>query len=501
MMLLQSFFESPYKISIHKDASGKQYYSHDTIFKITSYNSLIESIVKHILTDKGYLDNKIVKLQNLIQYLNNTIEENFANYDLKISEKIRRALIEWITYKIIGLEKIMPFLIDDQVQEIYLDKPGTSLYIDHQNYGRCLTNIKIPNADLENLITRLCLEKDTSINYVNPSLKVELKTEKFHVRAAIDIPPLATDGISMNIRKLRSKIWTLPELIKQGMLSIRAASYILFILKRRNNITVVGEPGSGKTTLANAIDLLTPSDWRKITIEDVVESIDQSIYNKFQTRYSVSPFENKSGSTTKSEEIIKLLHRSPTWVFLGEIQTAEHSQALFESLSAGLKGIQTCHGRTAEMMIIRWINQHNIPLSSILSLDILIETSSQYKNWKISRNVFRIVEISEKTILSKQIHNQLNSIDLIDIFKFDLKQNQLIEQIDLFTTPTMEKIKEKEILTKKEFEQEINYISNQLGYLVSNKVFSPNKVLQIITDQEYKKINSEEVANQQNIEN
>ena len=496
MLLLQSYFESPYKINIHKDTSSRQYYSYDTIFKITSYNSLIDSIVKHILTDKGYLDNKIVKLQSLIQYLSKTIKENLANYDLKISEKIREAMIEWITYKIIGLEKVMPFLIDDQVQEIYLDNPETKIYIDHQNYGRCLTNIKIPYSDLENLITRLCLEKDTIINYVNPSLKVELKTDKFHVRAAIDIPPLANDGISMNIRKLRSKIWTLPELIKQDMLSLRAASYILYVLKRRNNITVIGEPGSGKTTLANAIDLLTPPDWRKITVEDVVESIDQTIYNKFQTRYSVSPFENKSGSTTKSEEIIKLLHRSPTWVFLGEIQTAEHSQALFESLSAGLKGIQTCHGRTVEMMIIRWINQHGIPLSSILSLDLLIETSSQYKNWKISRNVLRIVEISNKPLLSKQIHDKLSDIELIDVFKYDLQQKQLVEQIDLFNTPTMEKIKEKETLSKKVFEQEIRYISNQLSFLISNKIFSPKKVIQIITDQNFEKVDSIEIEQQ-----
>jgi type IV secretory pathway ATPase VirB11/archaellum biosynthesis ATPase len=453
----------------------------------------VNSIVKHILSDKGYLDNRIVKLQNLIQYLRNTIEEKLTNYELKISIKIHKALIEWITYKIIGLEKIMPFLIDDMVQEIYLDKPDTTLYIDHQNYGRCLTNIIIPNSDLENLITRLCLEKDTNINYVNPSLKVELKTDKFHVRAAIDIPPLANDGTSMNIRKLRSKIWTLPELIKEDMLSLRAAAYILFILKRRNNITVIGEPGSGKTTLANAIDLLTPQDWRKITIEDVVESIDQSIYNKFQTRYSVSPFENKNSNTTKSEEIIKLLHRSPTWVFLGEIQTAEHSQALFESLSAGLKGIQTCHGRTAEMMIIRWTNQHNIPLSSILSLDLLIETSSQYKNWKITRNVFRIVEISEKILLSKQIHDRLNKIDLIDIFKYDLKQKKLVEQIDLFKTPTLEKIKEKEPLTKEAFEQELNYLSKQLRFLISNNVFSPKKVLQILTDQDFTNITSKAI--------
>ena len=41
--------------------------------------------------------------------------------------------------------------------------------------------------------------------------------------------------------------------------------------------------------------------------------------------------------------------------------------------------------------------------------------------------------------------------------------------------------------TKKAFEQEITYLSNQLSFLISNKIFSPKKVLQIITNQKYKK--------------
>ncbi|NHK31999.1 MAG: type II/IV secretion system ATPase subunit [Asgard group archaeon] len=380
-------------------------------------------------------------------------------------------------YKIIGLEQLMPLLIDDFVQEIYMDKPKTPLYIDHQNFGRCLTNIIVSESELEHLKTRLCLEKDTILNFLNPSLKVELKTEKFHVRAAVDIPPLANDGLCMNIRKLRKKIWTLPELIKENMITIEAAAYLLFILRRRVNFTIIGEPSSGKTTLANAIDLLTPIPWRKITIEDVIESIEQTQFNKFQTRYSVSPFESKIANHSKSEEIIKLLHRSPSWVFLGEIQTAEHSRALFEALSAGLIGIQTCHGRSVEMMILRWINQHKIPLSSLLALDVLIETSFSYKNWKIKRNTFRIVEISKMSLQNHKILNSLDDLQLVEIFRFDLNKMKLVKKIDLFETPVLSIIKQREHITQKSFENEIGCIKNKLQYLVKNNHFEPTNVI------------------------
>ena len=61
--------------------------------------------------------------------------------------------------------------------------------------------------------------------------------------------------------------------------------------------------GTGKTTLMNALDTLTPRHWRKITIEDVVESIDQSELGFHQVRFKVDPFEKERKTSTKSIEI------------------------------------------------------------------------------------------------------------------------------------------------------------------------------------------------------
>jgi len=470
----------PYKIQIVKDFSNKQIYSTRIAFDTSKFNSITKAIEKQILNEQGYLDKDILNFKELIDFLKNTIEEKMNNYFKNDRPKLYTFIRDWMVYKIIGLENLMPLLIDDYVQEIYMDKPNTPIYLDHQEYGRCLTTLILSETELERFKTRLCLEKDAILNILNPSLKVELKTDTFHIRAALDIPPLASDGMSMNVRKLRKKIWTLPELIKNNMLTIQAAAYLLFVLKRRYNFTIIGEPGSGKTTLANAIDLLTPPQWRKITVEDVVESVEQTQYGKFQTRYSVSPFESKISDHSKSDEIIKLLHRSPTWVFLGEIQTEEHSKALFEALSAGLVGIQTCHGRSVEMMIIRWMNQHNIPLSSILTLDILVENSYSFHNWRIKRNVSRIVEISKDQLFESNLIKTVNDIKLIEVFKFDLKDSKLIKCTDLFDTPTLRLIRKKERLTRESFENELKYLSDKLILIIKNKIFDPMKVINLL---------------------
>ncbi|MGC9778000.1 MAG: Flp pilus assembly complex ATPase component TadA [Candidatus Heimdallarchaeota archaeon] len=476
MTLQEKYLVPPYYIKIFKDTKDRQIYSAEVAFDSSKYHTLTNTIEKQIINEKGFLDIELLKFQSLLNSLNGSVEEKLKDF-ISVKNKSLNFIRDWIIYKIIGLNQLMPLLIDDRVQEIYLDKPNTPLYLDHQDFGRCVTKIILSERELEQFKTRLCLERNAVINYLNPSLKVELKTQKFHVRAAIDIPPLAVDGMSMNVRKLRKKIWTLPELVAKNMLSIESAAYLLFILRRRNNITVIGEPGSGKTTLANAIDFLTPTEWRKITVEDVIESIEQTQYNKFQTRYSVSTFESQNNSNSKSQEIIKLLHRSPTWVFLGEIQTAEHSKALFEALSAGLVGIQTCHGRSAELMILRWLNQHGIPLSSILSLDVLIENSYTFSNWRITRNVFRIIEVSKTPLINHQIIDSFNDLQLVEIFRFNIKKSCLEKKVDLFETPMLKLIRQKEKISKIAFENEMNLLMKKLNYLILNKMFEPINVL------------------------
>lgn len=345
-----------------------------------------------------------VRLQSLDEVLERRISD-FQNYlrsrFVELTGEERKNLAIFATAQSIGLIKTIPLLLDDDVQEVYLDNPGNAFYLDHAVWGRCKSNLVPSDSELSHFITRLRLESRRPLDEKTPSLKTELQTSLFHVRAAIDIPPLAHEGPHLNIRKIRMRTLTLPELIRNGTISLTAAAFLVLCMTLRINITIGGEPATGKTTLANAINLLAPPNWRRIAIEDALESVTVNEKGRHKVTFRVDPFDSleKSGST-KSKEIIRLLHRSPDWVFLGEIQTAEHSAAMFHAISAGIRGIQTCHANSNNELLLRWQIHHNIPEVCFQSLGLLVHMVKEVIQGRIIRRVAQISEVKFGTINS-----------------------------------------------------------------------------------------------------
>jgi len=102
--------------------------------------------------------------------------------------------------------------------------------------------------------------------------------------------------------------------------------------------------------------------------------------------------DEKTRQSDKSIEIVKSLHRSPDYLVLGEIQTAEHSQALFQAVAAGLRTIQTCHSDSAASLMSRWTIGHQIDSSSIALMDVIV-TLDRPVPGQSRRYVKEIVEV------------------------------------------------------------------------------------------------------------
>lgn len=397
--VLKTYQVGPFKIRVFE-------LTHNPLDKFyeasLSLNEILSPSLLHNLSSpqqRHPLDGE--KIQTLDTLINRTIS-NFQQYlttDFKELTHIEKEnLAIYATTHILNLNKTMPLLLDDEVQEIFLDRPGAAYYLDHAEWGRCKTNLVPMETELSHIITRLRLESRRPLDEKNPSLKTELKTKLFHVRASIDIPPLAYEGLHLNIRKIRLRTLTIPELITNGTISLSAAAFLILCMTLRINITICGEPSTGKTTLANAINLIAPPNWRKIAIEDALESITVDEGNRHKVTFRVDPFDSFGKTeSTKSNEIIRLLHRSPDWVFLGEIQTAEHSAAMFHAISAGIRGIQTCHANSNEELLLRWQVHHDIPEVCFRSLGLLVHMVREVIRGQIIRRVAQISEIQIKS--------------------------------------------------------------------------------------------------------
>jgi Flp pilus assembly CpaF family ATPase len=385
--------------------------------------------------------------------LNSTERENLAIY---------------ATAQTLDLTKIMPLLLDDDVQEFYLDRPGDTFYLDHARWGRCRSNLAPSDAELARITTRLRLESRHPLDQRSPSLKTELQTKFFHVRAAADIPPLAHDGIHLNFRKLRLRLLTLPELISSGTLSVSAAAFLVLCLTMRVNITICGEPSSGKTTLANAINLVAPSFWRRVDIEDALEGIPVNAWGRHRVTFQVDPFDSlEEKRQTKSNEIIRLLHRSPDWVFLGEIQTAEHSTAMFHALSAGIRGVQTCHASSNEDLLLRWRIHHRIPQVCFRSLGLLVHMVRELADGLMIRRVAQIGELDW----------QSSKPSLLALFEWKKATGRLERLHEDVVTPLMERVGKFQRVTATDIREHFGIYAETLERLVQEHSFTPDAVI------------------------
>jgi type IV secretory pathway ATPase VirB11/archaellum biosynthesis ATPase len=310
---------------------------------------------------------------------------------------IEDSLVPYALYSSVGLSNLFPLLLDDRVSEFFVDREWSLAYLDHRDFGRCNTALYIGSEGMRHLLTFSRMMTGKAMDYLSPSLRSSIKTPDFYVRISADAPPLSLEGTSMAVRKFFSKPMSLKELIVNFTLSSEAAAYLNEKLNERKSFTIYGESGSGKTTLAVALDLLTPSKWRKISVEsDVAENVTQSHLGKHQIRLL-------AGSASKAEQdrriqiLNSLLHKSPDYVFLGEVLSKEDSESLFQILASGLKCIHTIHAESAESLFGRWIFQHTIPPQSLKDLDVMVEMRKLCIEGKIFRRVYRICEVVKNT--------------------------------------------------------------------------------------------------------
>jgi len=411
--------------------------------------------------------NRVLSLERLIvSYKNKAIKIIDQNFNLTPLNKKRLGLL--VALKIMNLEKIFPLLLDDNIEEIFLDSPLDFVYLNHQKYIRCRTLIKFTKEETERIKTLLRLYSGIRLDRANPSLQYVIKNKFFYCRFAIDVSPINFNGFSLDIRKLNKNVFTIQDLIKNKTLNPRMAAFFYFCVLNRFNFTVTGETDSGKTTLINSLDFITPKEFRKIYVENVVESLNEINYQKHQLKFKVHSFTNGDNMEfTKTGQIKTLLHRSPDIIFLGEILTKQESEAMFHCLAAGLKGFQTIHANNISSLINRFIYHFKIKKPCLNDLDLII----MMKKGRTGKR--RIISVAEVSFENK------NGIKLNSIFKYNPNSEIWDLKFPLYETKIIQKIQDYENLSKEKFESIIDLYTRFFNLLSTVKRINSDRLISL----------------------
>ncbi|MFX1377771.1 MAG: ATPase, T2SS/T4P/T4SS family [Promethearchaeota archaeon] len=359
-------------------------YSVDFFFKGGAQENYFEKIIQDLCQNIEIIElDQIVPLEKLIEFYENESLKVLKS-KFEFSNSVSKKIGFLTAIKKLNLDKLFPLLIDDFIEEIFLDSPKDQIYINHQLYGRCRTNIIFNLKELDRIKALIRLYSGKRLDFKNPIIKFVIKNKYFYCRFSIDIEPIQINNFALDIRKLNKNIFNIQDLLKNETIDPLIAAFLYFNLLRRRNITVTGETDTGKTTLINALDLLTPKEFRKIYVENITESLNQIEFGKHQLKYKVDSLEESIiEKYSKSNQIKTLLHRTPDIIYLGEILTKEETEAMFQCLAAGLRGFQTIHSKNINSLMNRFLYHFKINKSCLNDLDIIILMKKNYSERKI----------------------------------------------------------------------------------------------------------------------
>ena len=230
-----------------------------------------------------------------------------------------------------------PFLEGDEVSEIMING-HKEIYVERS--GRLyLTGSRFASEHaLMSALRNLSQFVGRELNPRQPILEARLPDGS---RVEAIIPPAASSGPVVCIRRFRRKQLTLNRLVELGTITRDVGVLLRTILTRRDNVTDVGGSGSGKTSLLNVLASLAPDDERVVVIEDSQE-LQLGLSHVVHLEAQPADVRGRGGVTIR-ELLRATLRMRPDRIVIGEIRGGE-ALDLIQAMTSGHRGcLSTVH--------------------------------------------------------------------------------------------------------------------------------------------------------------
>ena len=165
------------------------------------------------------------------------------------------------------------------------------------------------------------------------------------------LEPLAETGAVISLRVLRTRAFTVDELVAGGALPGPWAGLLRSLVLRRANVLVSGGTGTGKTTLLAALLSLVPDTERVVTVEEARElrPTHPHMVHLAARRANVEG----AGAVDLADLVRNALRMRPDRIVLGECRGAEVREVLMAMNTGHDGGFATLHANAVAVVPAR----------------------------------------------------------------------------------------------------------------------------------------------------
>ncbi len=335
----------------------------------------------------------------------------------------------------VGFGVIEVLLQDKKIQDIFLNAPISliPIFIRHQNYDECSTNIIPSQEDTDSWAAKFRLISGRPLDEANPILDTQLEIGPIRARIAVVQRPLSPDGLAYAIRRHREAPWTFPLFVQNKMINPLAAGLLSFLTDGSRTILIAGTRSSGKTSLLGSLMLEIIPKYRIIVIEDSLELPVECLRN---LKYDILRMKVRSALLKETTEISAddgiraSLRLGDSCLIIGEVRSLE-ARALYEAMRIGALAnvvAGTIHGASPYGVFDRVVNDLKVPATSFKATDVIavanpIKTSDGLHSWK------RVVRLSEVRKHWKK--DPLEEKGFVDLLTYNVEKDELEPTEDL----------------------------------------------------------------------
>ncbi|MGV8162785.1 MAG: ATPase, T2SS/T4P/T4SS family [Candidatus Nanoarchaeia archaeon] len=377
------------------------------------------------------------RMREIFYNVGSDLIEELADYKkLKLKEDELEELTQILIRYTVGFGLIEVLLRDENIQDITINSPmGQSpMYIVHNTFGDCKTNIIPSINDSESWASKLRLLSGRPLDEANPILDTDMEIPGVaNARVGVIGKPLNPSGIAYAFRRHRDKPWTTPLFIKNKMMTPLAAGIISFLVDGNRTLLVAGTRSAGKSSVLGALLVEIMRSYRIITIEDTLElpvgPLKDLGYN-IQSMKVASALSKGTKEVAADEGIRTTLRLGDSALFVGEVRSTE-ARALYEAMRVGALAnvvAGTIHGDSPYGVFDRVVNDLEVPRTSFKATDIIIvanpiKSADGLHKWR------RITQITE--VRKDWTDDPLREKGFVDLMKYNSKTDSLEPTDDL----------------------------------------------------------------------